>query len=466
MKMMKNNLKKIWKILFANAPKTLASVKEVNSVATAFNANIDAVLKIDTNKFSDLLIQENLSLSELRNIKYTKLDNPQDVLKGIFKSFSLGIAEEWLTADKNIYDWMVKNLGYDKLQMGGQGGIVANVLGIAGVKKVFAHCNSLPQLQADQFLELDNICSFDESGCENSAYKINRNHDVPLIHWIIEFNKGDKIIIEGQEFVCPKSNRFIATYDPLNLNLVIDKNFVETMTKTNLDYIILSGFHALSSENNGVKLLENSIPFIKQIKKKALLHLEIASTQDLKIRENIINQISPLADSIGVNERETIDVLEILGLKDLQQKCEENCHSINLFNALIAIKKKLKIPRIQLHFFGMYLTIQDKNFKISAQANRNGMILAAIISTSKAGTGSLNEYENLLWSLKEEVSDIGLKELEDLSAYIKNDALLSSGICQFEDFDIIAIPTILIEKPKTLVGMGDTISSISLVSAR
>ena len=40
-----------------------------------------------------------------------------------------------------------------------------------------------------------------------------------------------------------------------------------------------------------------------------------------------------------------------------------------------------------------------------------------------------------------------------------------TGIGEYAGYDVIAVPTILVEKPVTLVGMGDTISSVSLVGA-
>ena len=43
-------------------------------------------------------------------------------------------------------------------------------------------------------------------------------------------------------------------------------------------------------------------------------------------------------------------------------------------------------------------------------------------------------------------------------------SVLENGICEVDDYIISAIPTILIDKPKTLVGMGDTISSVSLLA--
>ena len=89
------------------------------------------------------------------------------------------------------------------------------------------------------------------------AAAVDRKDDVPLIHWIIEFDKGDVLEADGEKIVCPKSNRFIATYDPLNLNLVIDDGFVKHLQNEEMQYIVLSGYHALTASSNGVALLEN-----------------------------------------------------------------------------------------------------------------------------------------------------------------------------------------------------------------
>ena len=464
---MSEELKNTWLKLFEKAPETLEKISNVETAVTAFNTNVDAVLKITGKKLAELVNNAGLSLSDLQNIKQTKLLEPNDVLKGIFKSFKNGIAEEWLSEEKSVYEWMRENLSFDRLQMGGQGGIVANVLGILGVQKVIAHTNSLPREQAEQFLKWDNIVSFDEQGIERPAYTINRVKDVPMIHWIIEFDKDDEVIIDGQKFVCPKSNRFIATYDPLNLRLVIDKHFLEAVTEQKADYVILSGMHALTANNDGVTLVEKVLPIINTWHTHgAVVHLEIASTQDLEVRRAIVQKLATNCDSIGINERELIDILEVIGESKLAKLCSEDCHAENLFRALLRIKEVLKTPRIQLHFFGLYLTVQNKSFRITPEQNRNGMILAATVAAGKAGTGDINHENHLLWALGQKVSDIGLKELQTISDIIEDKNLLKTGLTQYAGFDIIAVPTILVEKPITLVGMGDTISSVSIVGAR
>ena len=463
----KEELKQVWAEKFSVVPQVLKNMEQVQSVATAFNANVDAVLKIKGKKLAELIRSENLTLSELKNIRQAKLTSGKDVLRGIFKSFSRGIAEEWLTEDKKVYDWMVANLGYDRLQMGGQGGIVANALAVSGVQKVFVHTNSLPKLQAEQFLKTDNLFSFDENGQEKPAYQINRCQDVPLIHWIIEFDKGDEIMIDGQKFVCPKSNRFIATYDPLNLNLVMDQAFIEKMKNQKMNYVVLSGYHALTEENNGVELVKKSMPIIQKWKQNGdIVHLEIASTQDIAVRKAILHEIAPYVDSIGINEREAIDILEVTGGETLAEKCNQSTHSVPLFEALLYIKKTLAAPRVQLHMFGLYMTLQDKNFGVSPEENLRGMMLAATVAAGKAGTGNINTKENLLWAQGQQVSDIGLREVENLAEFLEFRSLLETGMAEVENFDLIVVPTILVEKPLTLVGMGDTISSLSLVGAR
>ncbi len=459
-------LKKIWLQKYEIVPEQLEKIKQINSAATAFNANIDAVVKMSGRRLAELAAAQGLNLADLENVTQTKIFTPADVLRGIFKCFCHGIAEEWITEDRTVYDWLNAVISYDHLQIGGQGGIVANALATAGVQKVFVHTNSLPRLQAEQFVRLDNLLSFDDVGKVMPAYQIDRQQDVPLIHWIIEFDRGDTFEMEGKKFRCPKSNRFIATYDPLNLKLITDKHFVHHIRTNKVDYMVLSGFHALTANNNGMALIDQIVPEIKAWRQncpECIFHLEIASTQDLAIRRAIIEKIAPLADSMGINERETIDVLEVIGEHELAERCRSRTTAENLFAGLVKIKQKTGVPRIQLHMFGLYMTLQDKDFRISARANLAGMITAATIAAAKAGTGKIDD---LLWAHGREVSDVGLIEAESLAVSAGQSNLVTTGLGHFQDWDLIVVPAILIEKPLTLVGMGDTISSLSLIAAR
>ena len=464
--MSNTELKQVWKDNYLDVSNALKDMQKVKAVSTAFNSNIDAVIKLSGKKIAELILDIGISWIHLRRIGRNKIHGPRDFIKALVRCFEKGIAEEWITEKPEVYEWLMQKVGYDRLQMGGQAGIVGNALATCGVQKVFVHANSLPKKQAEQFLKLDNLLSFDEKGKVCPAYKINRKKDVPLIHWILEFDKGDVIECLGHKIVCPKSNRFIATYDPLNLNLIIDKAFVKDINNQELDYVILSGFHALTSNSGRAGVINKAFPVIKKWRESspnAIIHLELASTQDLIIRKAIVDKIVPKVDSIGMNERETIDVLEILDEEELANKCDNEPNSINLFNALVKIKEKTNCPRIQLHMFGLYITLQNNGYRISPENNRKGMVLASSVAAHKAKIGIIDNCVcEPMWSLGRSVSDVGLEELTLLSKYLKRPNMMQTGIAKYADMEVIAVPTILVDNPVTLVGMGDTISSISL----
>lgn len=472
-------LKNKWFKHYQSANKQLMKMKTVNGLISAFNANIDAVIKISGKQVEEIVEQHSMDVDLLLTDGETSIKTKEDAIRGIIKCFKGGIAEEWLIQDVKVFSWLNEVIGYDNLQMGGQGGIVANAMAVCGVGSVYVHTASSPKEQSKLFLDLPNLLNVDENGTLQKANSLSRKNDVPLIHWIIEFDRGDEIELNGQYITCPKSNRFIATYDPLNFMLSIDSAFDKRMcdATTKFEYIILSGYQMLQSkiteEISGIDRIEASKEILKGWRNNnpdSILHFEIASTQDEIIRKYLIDNLAKDADSIGFNERELIDILEVINEKELALKCDKNTNSSNLFEGMLKAFNYIDCPRIQLHMFGLYVTIQKKGFRISPLQNREGMQLAANVAATKAGTGAINSNDILLWSKDKEVADIGISELQALSEKVTElfgqNSLLEDGIFENENIEIIAVPTIIIDNPITLVGMGDTISSISLVAAR
>jgi ADP-dependent phosphofructokinase/glucokinase len=473
------DLKKSWFKHYQSSTEQLEKMSKVNGLISAFNANIDAVIKVSGKQIEEIIKKHNMNAASLLEDGEKSIRTNEDSIRGIIKCFSGGIAEEWLIEEKAVFDWLNTNIGYDNLQMGGQGGIVANVMAVCGVKDVYVHTASSPKKQSELFQDLPNLKNVNRFGELQKAHTIDRNEDVPLIHWIIEFDKGDTLNINGKLYTCPKANRFIATYDPLNFKLAIDNAFNNKMcdTSTNFEYIILSGYQMLQNKlhdgGSGIDRIEESIKIVKKWREnnpQNILHFEIASTQDKIIRKYLVDNLAKGVDSIGFNERELIDILEVIGEEELAAKCDVETNSSNLFKGMIKVFSYTKCARIQLHMFGLYVTLQKKGNQISPIQNRKGMQLAANIAATKAGTGSINSKDILLWSKDKEVSDIGLNELISLSSTVEEifgaNNLVEEGVFINDTVEVIAVPTIIIDNPITLVGMGDTISSISLVGAR
>ncbi len=474
-----DELKQIWKEHFSSSPEQLRKMSEVNGLISAFNANIDAVIKVSGKQIERIVSDFELDTALLLQDGESSIKTIEDSIRGLVKCFKGGIAEEWLIEDKKVFDWLNENIGYDKLQMGGQGGIVANVMATCGVKDVYVHTASSPSEQSKLFQNLPNLKNVNPKGELQKAFDVDRTEDVPLIHWIIEFDNSDTLTLGGETFTCPKSNRFIATYDPLNFKLAIDDAFDAKMSdkSTKFDYIILSGYQMLKENladgGTGMERVEISLEAVNKWRVNnpdSMLHFEIASTQDKVIRKFMVDKLAPKSDSIGFNERELIDILEVIGENELAEKCDKETTSSNLFEGMVKIFKYVDCPRMQLHMFGLYVTLQKKGFRVTPLQNRKGMQLAANIAATKAGTGAIDSHDVLLWSLGREVSDVGLKELSLLSEKVTElfgaNELIKTGIYENNEVEVIAVPTIIIEKPITLVGMGDTISSCSLVGAQ
>jgi ADP-dependent phosphofructokinase/glucokinase len=224
---------------------------------------------------------------------------------------------------------------------------------------------------------------------------------------------------------------------------------------------------------SGLKRIEQSWKDVELWKKShpgCIVHFEFASTQDFVIRKALAETLATKADSVGCNEQEEIQILEALGETALARECAQSMDAVTLFRGLEKVFEKIKPGRIQLHMFGLYLTLAKNDWPQTSPQMRDGMAFAATIAADKAGTGSIEKEENLLWAQGQEVADHSLKELQALAGHLKSaygiEGFENSGVGHNDSFRIVAVPTILIDKPVTLVGMGDTISSLSLVGAR
>ena len=479
------DLKQAWQDIYATAPAQLSKLQQVRGVASVFNANIDDVLKVSPDMLLKWMQELKADEWQVLNTGGKRIAEPTDVLRGFVECFSKGIAQEWLVTDEAAFSWMRDNMGYDRLQMGGQGGIIANVMAVAGAQRVYVHCASLPGQQAGLFLGLPTLLSTDQAGRLHPASQVDRGGDRPLIHWILEFDKGAELTIGGLTLTCPKSNRFIATYDPLNFVLAVDQGFDAALRDPAqpLDVILLSGYQMLTeplaggAPGSGLQRIHDSwqkVQAWKDAHPGVVVHFEFASTQDQRIRRELADFLAVRADSVGCNEQELIGMLEVLGESAAVRECQA-LDSVGLFKGLLIVYERLKLKRIQLHMFGLYVTLirpgaASEGPAFDPAANVRGMAFAATLAAAKAGTGSLEDPRNLLWAHGHAVSEHSLKELRALDAHLRAAhaaaGLSETGLASAPGFEVAAVPTILIEKPVTLVGMGDTISSLSLVGAR
>lgn len=68
--------------------------------------------------------------------------------------------------DIEAYNWMKSHIDplKPRPQMGGQAGIIANIMSVTGVQKVYAHAISLSKNQSSMFVKKDNLLGINDKG--------------------------------------------------------------------------------------------------------------------------------------------------------------------------------------------------------------------------------------------------------------------------------------------------------------
>ncbi|XP_077173625.1 ADP-dependent glucokinase isoform X2 [Paroedura picta] len=123
-------------------------------------------------------------------------------------------------------------------------------------------------------------------------------------HLILEYQAGE----EWGQLRAPNANRFIFSHDLSNGAMNMLEVFVSSLEEFQPDLVVLSGLHMIEGQNKEVrqKRLLEAVAAISDIPTDVPVHLELASMTDPDLMSEIIHQVFPLVDSIGLNEQELL----------------------------------------------------------------------------------------------------------------------------------------------------------------
>lgn len=145
-----------------------------------------------------------------------------------------------------------------------------------------------------------------------------RNASCPereLVHLIIKFMEVISADWEGHEIVSPRSNRFIVNADDYNGKIFIDLTFVKGIDVKlgEIDKFIFAELHMLKrSYPDGTTYmdrLKESLGLVgrwTQENTRMKVHFEMGDSPDRDIRSDILEMGCRVANSIGMNEDESI----------------------------------------------------------------------------------------------------------------------------------------------------------------
>ncbi|KAM3828033.1 ADP-dependent glucokinase isoform 2-T4 [Vipera latastei] len=123
-------------------------------------------------------------------------------------------------------------------------------------------------------------------------------------HLILEYQAGE----EWGELRAPNANRFIFSHDLSNGAMNMLEVFVSSLEEFQPDLVVLSGFHMMEGQTRELcqKRIREAVTSISDIPTDVPIHLELAGMTDPYLMREIIHQIFPLVNSIGLNEQELL----------------------------------------------------------------------------------------------------------------------------------------------------------------
>ncbi|WP_456366277.1 ADP-specific glucokinase [Thermococcus sp.] len=446
----------VWGGLYASAfERVRSSMGNAGRVLLAYNTNIDAVKYLERKDLEKRV--ERAGREEV--FRYAdglpkRIENVPQLLGSILWSIRRGKAAELFVESCSTRFYM-RQWNWDELRMGGQVGIMANLLGGVYGVPVIAHVPQLSGLQASLFKEGPIYVPKAESGRLKLVHpKEFAGDEENCIHHIYEFPRGFTVF----GLKAPRENRFIGSADDYNPNLYIRPEFREHFEEITADVelAIISGLQALTKENyrGPLKIIKEHIEVLNELGIPA--HLEFAFTPDETVRKAILGLLGEFW-SVGLNEVELASVMEVMGEKGLAEKLlsHDPVDPIAVTEAMLRLAEKTGVRRIHFHTYGYYLALTDYR----GEFVRDALLFSALAAAAKAKLGDVRSINDIV-----KATDVPVNEkAKAVEEGLVREYGMKDGIAEVNSYQLAFIPTKIVAKPKSTVGIGDTISSSAFV---
>ena len=445
------------------------------NILCAYNANIDSITHIDCEELSQMLdTYANANFEGMLDNPPGSISSVSDFLAGLVLCMRDGTGAEWLIRDMQVFEWLKETfLAGSLMRMGGNMGIMSNVLSELGASKVVPNVASLTRLQAQFFSNKAIFHPYDGklySSKDISEVLKERTDRPELIHFVFDFKKGDVVTVSGKRISVPRENRFIATYDPLNFQLYMNSDFKHYSLDhaSEMDGAIISGYHMLQedSDNDDAELLSGYMQKLdksmkqlqcwKQIRNDLHIHVEFGHFSSGDIASYAFSIISPIVDRIGMNEDE---LAMLAGLNGLDPKPILAMDPVAIADAAILLCNDYRLCRMLVHTREFVVSVScttKEDPEIIIEAMNFGAACAAAFACS----GKLADRETLLEIASEIPESVpGKKASSKLSEHIENKWQCSTVCGIHNAYQVAIVPTRICDEPVSTVGLGDTISA-------
>ncbi|WP_297512841.1 ADP-dependent glucokinase/phosphofructokinase, partial [Thermococcus sp.] len=128
---------------------------------------------------------------------------------------------------------------------------------------------------------------------------------------------------------------------------------------------------------------------------------------------------------------------------------------IAVTEAMLKLAEKTGVKRIHFHTYGYYLALTDYR----GEFVRDALLFAALAAAAKAKLGDVPSIDEIVRAMDVPVNERA-KPVEEALA---KEYGMKEGIAEVNGYQLSFVPTKIVARPKSTVGIGDTISSSAFV---
>lgn len=437
------------------------------NILCGYNANIDSISTIKGSDINELLLlfpKKELT-DRLSNLPGS-INSVPDFLAGLISCMKHGSGGEWMIHEKSVYTWL-KDRYFEKslLRMGGNMGIMANVLSDVGASRVVPNVVNPSEIQMSFFSE--KAIFLPPSNVGHHSKTVTSEFAEDPIHFVFDFKQGDIFSLFGEDVIIPRENRFIATYDPLNTRLKINNDFGDYSIKHihEMDGALISGFHMLQSSYHDGSSYGDKLDHVcqqlknwKSEKPEFHIHVEFGHFSMSELASSVFSSIASIVDSIGINEDELATLSSLHGV-DADPILRMDSSVILEAAVKLCVISGLKRIFVHTREFVMSVSSDPVDYHDEIESLRFGVSCAATFAQS----GRL-ESRDFIRSTASNIdeSEFGRQQIIKVSEMIS--AQQDGYACgKFKGYSVCAIPTLICNEPVSTVGLGDTVSAANFL---
>ncbi len=436
------------------------------SIYTAYNINVDAIVYLKGEHITKLVNEFGENAIRKRMDEYPReVSEPLDFVARLILALKTGKPMAVPLVNEELHTWFDSHFKYDVERMGGQAGIISNLLASLDFRRVIVYSPTMAEKQARMFVDRPNLHYPVVEGSRlvfKHPYDAYRENDPIKINRIFEFRKGTRFKLGSELIEVPFSGRFILSsrFESIKIETRDElRPFLPEIGEM-VDGAILSGYQGIKlrysdgkDANHYLKRAKEDIMLLKR-NKNVRVHLEFASIQNRELRKKVIYNLFPLVDSVGMDESEIAHVLNALGYPELADRIftYNRIEDTVLGGKILIDEMNLEVLQIHTIYYIMYITHKDN--PLSEEELRSSLEVATTLAAARAKLGGIKRPEDFREGLTVPYNERG--------EFVK--LRFEEAKRRTREYKVVIIPTRLVKNPVSTVGLGDTISAGAFTS--